>query len=62
MTEGHRGPVKVYCVCVRYILNEQFQVNISRVVSKSVRRELTFWLSVQDLTGFKTLHKLEKML
>ena len=28
--------------CMRYILNEQFWLNISRVISKSVRRELTF--------------------
>ena len=30
---------------MRYILNKQFLLNISRVISKSVRREL-FWLSV----------------
>ena len=28
--------------CMRYILNKQFLLNISRVISKSVRRELTF--------------------
>ena len=28
--------------CMHYILNEQFWLNISRVISKSVRRELTF--------------------
>ena len=38
---------------MRYILKEQFCLNISRVISKSVRRELTFGLSVvKDVDNF----------
>ena len=48
-------PLKM-CVrkfCMHYILNENFLLNISRVISKSVRRELTFWLNVHCIKTIK---------
>ena len=34
--------MRVRKLCMRYILNKQFWLDISQVISKSVRRELTF--------------------
>ena len=42
--------MRVRKFCMHYILNEQFWSNISRVISKSVRRELTFFGWVYNLS------------